>query len=130
MGVDEPWFCYMVRCRDDSLYVGVATDVEERMERHNRGFGAVFTAKRRPVTLLWKKRYPDQRAARMREWEIKGWRLEAGEEIGFDSVGFKPFARFAELRVNADAFRGVGSTVDRRSPKPDVGVRIPPPLPE
>jgi hypothetical protein len=25
--------------------------------------------------------------------------------------------------------RGVGSTVDRRSPKPDVGVRIPPPLP-
>ncbi len=28
-----------------------------------------------------------------------------------------------------DRFRGVGSTVDHRSPKPRVGVRIPPPLP-
>jgi predicted GIY-YIG superfamily endonuclease len=30
-----PWFCYMLRCRDGALYVGVATDLELRVKRHN-----------------------------------------------------------------------------------------------
>jgi putative endonuclease len=61
--------------------VGVATDVEERVRRHNRGGGAIFTAKRRPVALIWKKQYPDHRAARIREREIKGWRREKKLEL-------------------------------------------------
>jgi putative endonuclease len=39
----------MVRCSDASFYVGIATDVEERVKRHNWGVGPEFTAKRRPV---------------------------------------------------------------------------------
>ena len=29
------WFCYMVRCKDESLYVGIATDLAERVKEHN-----------------------------------------------------------------------------------------------
>jgi predicted GIY-YIG superfamily endonuclease len=47
------WFCYMVRCSDGSFYVGVATDLEARLKEHNWGVGARFTAKRRPVELVW-----------------------------------------------------------------------------
>ena len=57
------WFCYMVRCSDGALYVGIATDVAERVKRHNWGVGPEFTAKRRPVELIWSER----------EREIKGW---------------------------------------------------------
>jgi len=52
MVAGEIWFCYMVRCRDGSLYVGIATDVNERVKRHNWGVGPAFTAKRRPVSLV------------------------------------------------------------------------------
>ena len=37
--VDGAWFCYMVKCSDGALYVGISNDVVERLEKHNRGFG-------------------------------------------------------------------------------------------
>jgi len=75
--VDEKiWFCYMVRCRDGSLYVGIATDVLERVKRHNWGVGPEFTARRRPVELMWSERCGSSEAARRREKEIKGWSRE------------------------------------------------------
>jgi len=71
---NEPdWFCYIVRCKDDSLYVGIATDVVERARRHNSGAGPAYTAKRRPVELIWSERSGTSEAAREREKEIKGW---------------------------------------------------------
>ena len=73
MVAGEIWFCYMVRCRDGSLYVGIATDVNERVKRHNWGVGPAFTAKRRPVSLVWSERCASCDAARKREKEIKGW---------------------------------------------------------
>jgi predicted GIY-YIG superfamily endonuclease len=67
------WFCYMVRCRDGSFYVGIANDVKERVKRHNWGVGPEYTAKRRPVQLVWDERCGDSRAARELEKEIKSW---------------------------------------------------------
>jgi len=53
MGEEEKrWSCYMVRCRDGAYYVGLATNVEERVKEHNWGVGAKFTAKRKPVRLV------------------------------------------------------------------------------
>jgi putative endonuclease len=68
------WFCYMVQCADRSFYVGVATDVGERIKEHNWGVGATVTAKRRPVRLVWQQRFENQSGARERE--LKGWRRE------------------------------------------------------
>jgi predicted GIY-YIG superfamily endonuclease len=67
------WHCYMVRCSDDSLYVGIATDVEDRVKRHNWGVGPEFTARRRLVELVWKELCGSSELARRREKEIKGW---------------------------------------------------------
>ena len=70
------WFCYMLRCRDGSFYVGVASDLAARVQRHNAGLGVRFTARRRPVELIWWQEFPDQKDARGREAELKGWRRE------------------------------------------------------
>jgi len=67
------WFCYMVRCKDGSLYVGIANDVAERIKRHNWGVGPNYTAKRRPVELIWYECCGGSEAARRREKEVKSW---------------------------------------------------------
>ena len=63
----------MVRCRDGSLYTGIATDLVEREKEHNWGVGAAFTAKRRPVKLVWYEERSSQGEAHRREVEVKGW---------------------------------------------------------
>jgi len=46
------WFFYAVRCSDNSLYAGITTNVERRIEDHNtRACGAKYTRSRRPVSL-------------------------------------------------------------------------------
>jgi len=68
-----PWFCYMLECSKGSLYVGITTDVPERVKRHNWGVGPEFTARRRPVKLIWSELCGSSDGARKREKEIKGW---------------------------------------------------------
>ena len=47
------WRVYLLRCSDDSLYCGVATDVERRLHEHNKGVGSRYTRSRLPVRLVW-----------------------------------------------------------------------------
>lgn len=42
---------YLLRCRDGSLYCGIATDLDRRVKQHNEGKGARYTAAHRPVVL-------------------------------------------------------------------------------
>ncbi len=59
-----PWFLYVVRCGDDSLYTGITTDVTRRVGEHNAGpKGARYTRARRPVVLVTSWPHADQSAA-------------------------------------------------------------------
>ena len=65
------WYVYIVQCVDDSLYTGIATDVERRVAEHNAGQGARYTRGRGPVTLVYHEMVKDRPAALRREYEIK-----------------------------------------------------------
>jgi len=65
------WFVYAVRCRDGSIYTGIATDVDRRVREHNAGTGGAYTRSKRPVQLMFKETYPDRSSALRREAEIK-----------------------------------------------------------
>jgi putative endonuclease len=66
------WFLYVVRCADDTLYTGIATDVERRLTEHNEGpKGAKYTRARRPVELLATWPYDDRSAASSAEHAFK-----------------------------------------------------------
>ena len=67
------WSVYMVRCKDASLYTGIAIDVEKRIAKHNAGEGAKYTRSRLPVVLVWLEMVESESAARVREAEIKTW---------------------------------------------------------
>ena len=67
-----PWFVYVVRCSDDSLYTGITTDINRRIEEHNTSNkGAKYTRTRRPVKLEYKEIYVDRSTASKREYAIK-----------------------------------------------------------
>jgi len=89
------WFVYMLRCRDGSYYLGVATDLEDRVKEHNSGQGAAHTKKRRPVKLVYAEEHDDYASARKRETQLKGWRREKKEWLikGFPST--RPVVRQA-----------------------------------
>ena len=65
------FFVYIVICSDGTLYTGFSTNVEERIEKHNRGKGAKYTRNRRPVKLLYIEEYPTKSLAMKREYQIK-----------------------------------------------------------
>jgi len=63
---------YIVKCADDTLYTGIATQLDRRIEEHNSSEkGAKYTRIRRPVELVYSEEYPDRSAASKREYEIK-----------------------------------------------------------
>jgi len=78
---DKPWFVYLVRCRDGSIYTGITDDVDARLKKHNQGKGAKYTAQRRPVALLYSETHPDQNSARKREIQLKGWTRQKKEDF-------------------------------------------------
>ena len=67
------WFVYIVRCADGSLYIGETNDLDLRLLRHNEGRAAAFTARRRPVALVYSEQYATRQAALTRERQLKRW---------------------------------------------------------
>jgi putative endonuclease len=67
------WSVYLVRCSDGTYYGGVTTDLSRRIDQHNSGSGAKYTAGRRPVTLVWRQQYLSEGDAKSCEYKIKNW---------------------------------------------------------
>lgn len=68
-----PWFVYVVRCADDTLYTGITTNTLRRINEHNAGTppGARYTRSRRPVTLAYVEGAASRSIATQRERAIK-----------------------------------------------------------
>ncbi len=77
------WFVYILRCTDGSLYTGVATDLQRRLQEHNDGgtLGARYTRARRPVTLVYSEPAKSRSAACRREAAIKKLRKVEKERL-------------------------------------------------
>ncbi len=68
-----PWFVYILRCADDTLYTGITTDVNKRIKQHNGSDknGAKYTRNRRPVKLVYQEVLSSRSDASKREHSIK-----------------------------------------------------------
>lgn len=65
------WHLYLLRCRDGSLYSGIATDVERRFREHAAGKGARYTRAHPPECVLASRAYPDRASASRAEHRLK-----------------------------------------------------------
>ena len=69
----KSWFVYILRCADNSLYTGIAMDVNKRIKQHNGILknGAKYTRGRRPVKLVYQEASISRSDAYKREYAIK-----------------------------------------------------------
>ena len=77
----ESWKLYILRCRDNSLYTGITTDVERRLEAHRCGKGAKYTRGRGPLELVYWEECGNHSQALKRELEIKAMKREEKEKL-------------------------------------------------
>lgn len=68
----KPWFVYILRCADGTLYTGVSTDVARRLREHETGkAGAKYTRARGPLMLVYSEVCASRSDAQKREAAIK-----------------------------------------------------------
>lgn len=49
---EKTWYLYVLETADGTFYTGITTDIDRRVQQHNTGKGAKYTALRCPVKLL------------------------------------------------------------------------------
>ncbi len=69
--MDEQWWVYIIECRTNDLYVGIAKDVAERVKLHDSGRACRYTKFRNPVRLIYSELCGNYTSARERERNIK-----------------------------------------------------------
>ena len=83
----KDWTVYILRCRDGSLYTGIAKDVQARVKQHSEGRGAIYTRTRLPVELLYQQEGLTHSKALIREAQIKALPRSKKEELIFRGEG-------------------------------------------
>ena len=71
--MSHTYFFYILKCSDGSYYSGSTTNIENRIKTHNKGQGPAYTAKRRPVRLVYNEEFSSLDSAVKRERQIKKW---------------------------------------------------------
>jgi putative endonuclease len=65
------YFVYVIECSDRSLYTGITTDVERRLEEHKSGKGGHYTRSHGARKILYFEKKRNRSTASKREAEIK-----------------------------------------------------------
>lgn len=70
---ERPAVTYILLCSNGEYYVGSTTDMENRLNEHQKGRGCGFTKAHLPVKLVYTEEYPTVDQAYKRERQLHGW---------------------------------------------------------
>ena len=79
--MDKCWYLYILRCGDGTLYTGITTDLEARLEAHRSGKGAKYTRGRGPLELVYREQCEDHSHALKRELAVKSMTKEEKKKL-------------------------------------------------
>ena len=66
------YYLYIIKCADWTLYTCITVDLGRRVKEHNSsGLGAKYTRSRRPVKLVYHRKFRDRSGASREEARIK-----------------------------------------------------------
>lgn len=66
------YYLYILECADKTLYTGVTVDLARRVREHNTSkLGAKYTRARRPVKLVYSKKFRNRSLASKAECRMK-----------------------------------------------------------
>ncbi len=69
----EKYYVYILKCSDNTLYVGYTQNLKNRLFWHRSGFASQYTSTRLPIKLVFTEKHPNETAALERENQIKRW---------------------------------------------------------
>lgn len=78
---DKPWYVYLVRAANGSLYCGISDNPERRFIAHQSGRGARYFSTSPAVALVYVEAWPDKSQALRHERLIKALRKSAKEAL-------------------------------------------------
>jgi putative endonuclease len=71
--MDRTFYVYITASRSKTLYIGVTSNIEQRISEHrqkkHKGFSATYNCNR----LVWLERFTNPTSAIAREKQLKGW---------------------------------------------------------
>lgn len=78
------YFVYILECADKTLYTGITSDLNRRLDEHNLShLGAKYTAGRRPVEIVYFQKLANRSKALKEEARIKA--LSRVDKLGIIS---------------------------------------------
>nr|WP_314488548.1 GIY-YIG nuclease family protein [uncultured Pseudomonas sp.] len=88
----KPWYVYLVRAANGSLYCGISDDPERRFLRHQKGQGARYFKTSPAQALVYVERWPDKSEALRQERLVKKLRKSAKEILvaSYQGVALNP----------------------------------------
>ncbi len=70
----EGWLYLLASKRNETLYIGVTSDLTQRVWQHREGLIPGFSKRYGCMTLVWCEHYPNLHDARAREAQMKRWK--------------------------------------------------------
>ncbi len=65
------YYVYLLLCKDKTLYTGITTDIERRLQEHKSGKGGHYTRAHGALRMHYSEVHKDRSSASKREAEIK-----------------------------------------------------------
>lgn len=80
--MDKIFYTYILKCNDDTFYIGSTNNLEKRLHSHNNTkAGAHYTKIRRPVKLIYQEEYRTLTEAKKREAALKKLTRQEKEKL-------------------------------------------------
>ena len=98
---EAAWSLYILRCRDESFYTGVTTDIDRRFHEHEAGRASRFTRTRRPVVLIYQETCGSRSQALSRECAVKSMGRKGKEDLvaGGPAAGLSGRPKVSKRRI-------------------------------
>ena len=88
---NENWCVYVLKCRNDFLYIGLTNNIDRRLKEHERGTGSKFVRSHRPFELV--KTIPCKNATQARSLEYNLKKLKRSRKIEVLNLGIEAIKR-------------------------------------
>ena len=75
------YYLYILQTKDNTLYCGIARDVQKRFLEHLSGKGAKYTRSHKPLKIVYTKEFDSKSAALKEECRIKKLKREQKLEL-------------------------------------------------
>ena len=106
-------YMYILKCADNSYYVGSTKDLQRRFAQHQNGEGSEYTKHRLPVELVYFEECQSIESAFLREKQVQGWSRKKREAL--INNNFEKLSELSKNVVSTSSTTGKPAVIDKKN---------------